>query len=211
MSSNPASKPDPAARKNAKLALICAGAFFAMVGAAFAAVPLYKAFCQTTGFDGTTRRAQVAPDKVLDRKILIRFDANVRELPWTFTAEQASQTLKIGETGLAFFKVTNTSDKPLTGRATYNVVPETVGPYFQKLQCFCFSEQTIAAGKTVEFPVIYFIDPKFADDFESKGKQEVTLSYTFYPAPAPAQAKADGNSIPAKASQALGGTPKAGL
>jgi cytochrome c oxidase assembly protein subunit 11 len=211
VSSNPASKPSPAARKNAKLALICAGAFFAMVGAAFAAVPLYKAFCQTTGFDGTTRRAQAAPDKVLDRKILIRFDANVRELPWTFTAVQASQTLKIGETGLAFFKVTNTSDKALTGRATYNVIPETVGPYFQKLQCFCFSEQTIAAGKTVEFPVIYFIDPKFADDFESKGKQEVTLSYTFYPAPEPAQAKAEGNSIPAKASQALGGTPKAGL
>ena len=137
-------------KRNKKVALICAGAFVAMVGASFASVPLYRAFCQVTGFDGTVRRAEVAPDKVLDRKLTIRFDANVRDLPWTFTAEQVSQELKIGETGLAFFKVTNNGDKPITGRAIYNVVPESAGAYFQKLECFCFDDQTIAAGQTIE-------------------------------------------------------------
>ena len=211
MSSTAPSKPDPQQRRNARLALICLGAFLAMTGAAYAAVPLYKAFCQMTGFDGATRKAERAPDTVLDRKLLIRFDTNVRDLPWTFTAEQSSQSLKIGETGLAFFKVTNNSDKPITGRATYNVVPEQVGPYFQKLQCFCFSEQTIGAGETMEFPVIYFVDPKFADDEDTKGKQDITLSYTFWPATGPAKAQAAENSTPVKASQALGGTAHAGL
>lgn len=196
---------DAAKKRNKRVALICFSAFAFMVGAAFAAVPIYRAFCQVTGFDGTTRRASAASDKVLDRELLIRFDANVRDLPWKFTAEQTSQTLKIGETGLAFFKVTNTSDQPLTGRATYNVVPEQVGPYFMKLQCFCFSEQTIGPGKTVEFPVVYFVDPEFADDIDTKGKQDVTLSYTFYPVEGPAKAEASAKSIPPAASSALGG------
>ena len=174
-----------------------------MVGAAYASVPLYKAFCQLTGFDGTTRRAMAAPTTVLNKTLLIRFDTNVRDLPWTFTSEQSSQTVKIGETGLAYFKVTNTSDKAITGRALYNVVPEQAGPYFQKLECFCFSDQTIGPGKTMEFPVVYFVDPKYATDFETKNKGEVTLSYTFYRA-------VDAN--PAKtAPQALGGTVGAGL
>src|SRR5690349_17904276 len=123
MLANDRSKPELSAeaKRNKKVALICAGAFVAMIGASFASVPLYRAFCQVTGFDGTVRRADVAPDKVLDRKLTIRFDANVRDLPWTFTAEQVSQELKIGETGLAFFKVTNNGDKPVTGRAIYNV------------------------------------------------------------------------------------------
>ena len=172
------SKPEPSAetKRNKKVAMICAGAFVAMIGASFASVPLYRAFCQVTGFDGTVRRADVAPDQVLERKLLIRFDANVRDLPWTFTAEQVSQELKIGETGLAFFKVTNNGDKPVTGRAIYNVVPESAGAYFQKLECFCFDDQTIGPGQTIEFPVVYFVDPKFAEDFETKGKGEVTLS-----------------------------------
>lgn len=175
---------DPARRKagrNARLAVVCAGVFAGMVGAAYASVPLYKAFCQLTGFDGTVRKASAAPTRVLDRKLTIRFDANVRDLPWTFTPNQVSQELKIGDTGLAFFRVTNNGKTPLTGRASYNVVPESAGLYFQKLECFCFSDQTIAPGATVEFPVVYFVDPKFADDFETKGAQEVTLSYTFFP------------------------------
>ena len=172
---------DPSRRRNAVVALICGVAFTGMVGAAYAAVPLYRAFCQLTGFDGATRRADVASDKVLAKTVTVRFDANVSGLPWTFTASQTAQTARIGETKLAFFKVTNNSDRPVTARAVYNVVPEQAGIYFQKLQCFCFNDQTIAARATVEMPVLYFIDPKYADDINTKGKPEVTLSYTFYP------------------------------
>ncbi|HBI17840.1 MAG TPA: cytochrome c oxidase assembly protein, partial [Brevundimonas sp.] len=119
-----------------------------MTGAAFAAVPLYRMFCQVTGFDGTVRRAEKAPDQVLDQTVLVRFDTNVRGLPMTFRSEQATQRVRIGETGLAYFDVTNTSDRPIQVRAGYNVVPEYTGPYFQKLQCFCFTDQTLAAGET---------------------------------------------------------------
>jgi cytochrome c oxidase assembly protein subunit 11 len=210
MSSPPASEPpklDPQQRRNARVAVICAFTFVAMVGMAFASVPLYRAFCQVTGFGGVTGRSNAAPDKVLDNKIEVRFDANVRDLPWTFKALQTSQTLKIGETGLAFFRVTNNSDQPVTGHAVYNVVPTSAGAYFEKMQCFCFSDQTIGAGRTVEFPVLYYIDPKYADDFETKGEQEVTLSYTFYPAQKGRQAKAE----PSSGVSALGGSQAAGL
>lgn len=199
------------ARRNGRVALICGVAFFGMVGAAYAAVPLYKLFCQVTGFDGTVRKAEVAPTKILDRKITVRFDANLRDLPWTFQTLQASQDLRIGETGLAFFKVSNPTDKPITGRALYNVVPEQAGPYFQKLECFCFTSQTIQPHQTVEFPIVYFIDPKFVDDPETKGKSELTLSYTFFPA-----VDDDKNSKVAAAAsprivEPLGGTPSRGL
>lgn len=190
MSSNVPS--DPHARRNRKVAIICAVAFVGMIGAAYASVPLYRAFCQLTGFDGTTRRAEAASATVLDKALTIRFDANVRDLPWTFETKQTSQTAKIGETKVAFFKVTNNSDKPITGRAVFNVVPEQAGPYFQKLDCFCFTDQTVGPGQTVDMPVLYFIDPKYADDFETKGKSEVTLSYTFFPSTtAPAETRAD--------------------
>jgi cytochrome c oxidase assembly protein subunit 11 len=204
MSSTVPSDPrDPVRRRNKKLALICAVGFFGMVGAAYASVPLYKAFCQLTGFDGTTRKAEKASDVVLDRAVTIRFDANVRDLPWTFETKQTTQEAKIGETKVAFFKVTNNSDKPIVGRAVFNVVPEQAGPYFQKLDCFCFSDQTVGPGQTIDMPVLYFIDPKFASDFETKGKQEVTLSYTFFPsATAPAPARADLHPPKGKASTA---------
>jgi len=182
--------PDPERKRNARVALICAMCFFGMIGAAYAAVPIYRAFCQITGFDGTPRRADAASDTVLGKTLTVRFDANVRDLPWTFTAEQTSQTVKIGETKLAFFKVRNNSDKPITARAVFNVVPTQAGPYFQKLQCFCFTDQTIAAGATVDMPVLYYIDPKYADDIDTKGKPEVTLSYTFFPSTDPKQAEA---------------------
>lgn len=174
-------RPDPARRRNVRVAVVCGSLFFGMIGAAYASVPLYKAFCQLTGFDGTVRRAEVAPDTVLAKTLTVRFDANVRDLPVTFTTEKTSQTVKIGETKLAFFKVTNNSNKPVMARAIYNVVPEQAGPHFQKLQCFCFEDQVIAAGATIEMPVLYFIDPKYADDPNTKGKPEVTLSYTFFP------------------------------
>lgn len=184
MSSNvPSDRPraDPDRRRNLRVAVICAGVFFLMTGAAFAAVPIYRAFCQLTGFDGATRKAEQASATVLGKTLVVRFDANVRDLPWTFKAEQTAQTVKIGETKLAFFKVTNNSDKPVTGRAIYNVVPEQAGPYFQKLQCFCFDDMTIRPGETIEAPVLYFIDPKYAADLNTRGKPEVTLSYTFFP------------------------------
>jgi cytochrome c oxidase assembly protein subunit 11 len=127
----------------------------------------------------------------LDRELTVRFDANVRGgLPWRFTSEQTSQQARIGETKIAFFKVTNTSDKPVTARATFNVVPSQAGQYFQKLQCFCFTDQTLAPGATVDMPVLYYIDPKWVDDIDTKGKVEVTLSYTFFPKPEGEQAVA---------------------
>jgi len=211
MSSTDPSDAARAKRRNARLALVCASVFAAMVGAAFAAVPLYRAFCQVTGFDGVVRRADAAPDKVLAKTVVIRFDANVRDLPWTFKALQTSQTLQIGATGLAFFQVTNNAATPMTGHAVYNVVPEQAGAYFQKLQCFCFSDQTIGPGKTVEFPVLYFVDPKYAEDFETRGEPQVTLSYTFYPAQDAAGTGKRAEATQAKPVSALGGSPRAGL
>lgn len=167
-------------RKNL-IAIACVFTVMAMTGAAFAAVPLYQLFCQVTGFDGTVRRAEVAPDRMLDETVLVRFDTNVRGLPMTFRAEQVSQRVRIGETGIAFFDVTNTSDRPIHATAAYNVVPEQAGPYFQKLQCFCFEGQVIEPGQTMKFPVQYFVAPEIATDRESRGVREITLSYTFYP------------------------------
>ncbi|ACG76959.1 cytochrome c oxidase assembly protein [Phenylobacterium zucineum HLK1] len=200
MSSNVPS--DPAKARNKKVALICAAAFAGMIGLAYASVPLYRAFCELTGFDGTPRRVEAASDVVLDKTLTVRFDANVRDLPWDFDAKQTSQQVKIGETKVAFFKVTNTSDQPITGRAVFNVVPEQAGLYFQKLDCFCFEDQTVGPGETVDMPVLYFIDPKYASDFETKGKSEVTLSYTFFrstSAPEPAQAGLHPPKTPAPA------------
>ncbi len=171
-----------AAPRSAKfIALLCGLVVVAMTGAAFAAVPLYRMFCQVTGFNGTTMKADKAPDTVLDRTVSVRFDTNVRGLPMVFKAEQVSQTVRVGETGIAYFDVTNTSDKPILARASYNVVPEQTGAYFQKLECFCFDDQTIAAGETRQFPMQYFIAPEMVDDPEVKGVNEITLSYTFYP------------------------------
>ncbi len=184
-------------RANARVALICTAVFVAMVGAAFAAVPIYKAFCQATGFDGTVRRAESAPTRVLAQQVTIRFDTNVHNLPWRFTADQLTQTVKIGDTGLAFFKVTNLSDRPITGRAVFNVVPEQAGAYFSKLECFCFQDETLQPGQTVDFPVVYFVDPRFADDRETRNTREITLSYTFYPS-TDAPASGEGASATAR-------------
>lgn len=184
-------------RKNL-VAFICAGVVMAMTGAAFAAVPLYRLFCQMTGFDGTVKKAEAAPTQILDQSVLIRFDTNVRNLPMDFEAEQISQRVRIGETGMAYFKVTNTSDQPIHATAAYNVVPERAGPYFQKLQCFCFEGQEIGPGETKEFPVQYFVAPEIATDAESKGVREITLSYTFFPTKGFQQA-ASGQSATGKA------------
>ena len=152
--------------------IACVAGVLAMVGAAYASVPLYRAFCQATGFNGTPRRATEGPrGGALARRLTVRFDTNVRGLPWTFQADEPTQSVRIGAPGQAYFRVTNTASVPLTGRAVYSLAPEAAAGHFIKTQCFCFDDQTIAAGATVEFPVIYYID----------AFQEVTLSYTFYP------------------------------
>jgi cytochrome c oxidase assembly protein subunit 11 len=164
------------------IAIACAVGVLAMTGAAFAAVPLYRLFCQVTGFDGTTMRADKPSDVVLDETVMVRFDTNVRDgLPMTFKARQVTQRVRIGETGLAMFDVTNTGGSVIHATAAYNVVPERAGPYFQKLQCFCFDGQTLQPGETKAFPVQYFVAPEMATDRESQGVKEITLSYTFYP------------------------------
>jgi cytochrome c oxidase assembly protein subunit 11 len=185
--------------------------FFGMVGAAFAAVPLYRIFCQQTGYGGTVRRAATKPGQVLDRKLTIRFDANVRDLPWDFGPDQVSQSVRIGDTGLAFFHVTNRGDKPITGHASYNVVPEAAGPYFEKLQCFCFTDQTLQPGQSVDFPVVYFVDPHFVTDSDAKQASEITLSYTFYRVSKPGEGQAPATTNPTKAARPLGGSPQAAL
>jgi cytochrome c oxidase assembly protein subunit 11 len=176
----PSDRPSAAARRNRNVALICAAVFVGMVGAAYAAIPVYRAFCQATGFGGTIRRAEAAPGAVLDRKVTVSFDANVRDVPLAFAAEQGAQTVRLGETKLAFFKVTNQSDKPVVARALYNVAPDQAGTYFRKLQCFCFQDQTIGPRQTVELPVLYFVDPKLAGDINTKNTTDITLSYTFF-------------------------------
>lgn len=170
-----------AANRKNLVAILCVLGVMGMVGAAFAAVPLYRLFCQVTGFGGTVMVAEKAPDVVLDQTVLIRFDTNVRGLPITFEAEQISQRVRIGQTGMAYFKVRNTSSETVHATAAYNVVPQKAGPYFQKLQCFCFESQEIPAGQEMVFPIQYFIAPELATDREGRGIKEITLSYTFYP------------------------------
>jgi cytochrome c oxidase assembly protein subunit 11 len=165
------------------LALICVVVFAAMVGLAFAAIPLYHRFCELTGFNGTPRRVAAAGKTVLARTLVVHFDTNVRNLPWTFTPLVPEQTIHIGATDLAYFKVRNNGATPITGHAVYNVSPESAATYFLKIQCFCFTDQTIQPGVEMTFPVIYYVDPKFDTDPDTKPLQELTLSYTFYPAP----------------------------
>ncbi len=169
--------------RNTRVALICAAVFVTMVGAAFAAVPLYRTFCQATGFNGAVRRAVASgPVQVSDKTVVVRFDTNVNGIAWRFEPEQPSQTVHFGENKLAFFRATNLSDKPLTGRALFNVQPEAAGPYFSKLECFCFKNQTLAPGQSAEFPVVYTVDHRYADDPDTRDQAEITLSYTFFPA-----------------------------
>ena len=189
------------AARNRRLALTLAGVFVAMVGVAFAAVPFYRAFCQATGFNGTVRRASYVPGQASNETVTVSFDTNVRGLSWTFTPVQRDQTAKLGEAKLAFFRATNSGPTAVTGRALYNVTPESAGPYFSKLECFCFKNQTIKPGETVEFPVVYFIDPRYAADRDAVAAGPITLSYTFFPAVTGATAQAP----------PLGGAARAGL
>ena len=166
------------------LAVICGATAIGMVGAAYAAVPLYKRFCQLTGFNGTIRKGEAPVAQTpATHQLMVRFDTNVRDLPWSFKALQGPQEITVGMPSIAFFEVTNTSKIALTGRASYNLVPETAASYFLKTQCFCFNDQTIAPGATVKFPVVYYVEKGFETDPDTRNFQELTLSYTFFPAP----------------------------
>ena len=181
MSLPTASDPQLSAR-NTRLALVCLAIFAAMVGVAFAAVPLYRVFCQATGFNGTVRRVSTAPTAIGAGAVTVEFDTNVRGLAWSFAPNVPNQVTRLGDSRLAFFKVTNNADQPLTGRAVYNVTPESAGYYFSKLECFCFKNQTLAPHQTAEFPVVYYVDPRFGTDDDTRAIKVITLSYTFFPA-----------------------------
>ena len=171
---------DPA--RNKRVAFMAASVVVAMLGLSYASVPLYRLFCQVTGFGGTTQRAAAAPETASDRMVSVRFDANTsKDLGWAFHAVQTSMTVKMGEQNLAFFKAANTSGVPVTGSAVFNVTPPQAGAYFNKIQCFCFTEQKLMPGESMEFPVSFFVDPELLNDPDAAGIKEITLSYTFDP------------------------------
>jgi cytochrome c oxidase assembly protein subunit 11 len=172
------------AKRNADLrvAAACAVFFVSMIGAAYASVPLYKLFCQVTGFGGTPKIATAAPEDVLAHNIKVRFDGNVNgSLPIEFGPVEREVEVKLGQTKQISFTAKNLSSRELTVKATYNVTPETAGYYFNKLQCFCFNETTLKPGETLDMPVVFFVDPTIVDDVEAAQITTITLSYTFFP------------------------------
>ena len=163
------------------LATILAGVTIFMLAVAFASVPLYRLICKKTGFGGTPQIALTTSDKMIDREITVQFTASThRDLPWEFRPMQHDAKIKIGENGLAYFYAKNKSDKPIVGMATYNVSPDKAAIYFNKVQCFCFEQQKLDPGETMEMPVQFFIDPAFANDPLLKSVNEITLSYSFF-------------------------------
>ena len=160
----------------------CLALVVVMVGAAYAAVPLYRLFCKLTGFGGTTQVATNAPANALAQMISVRFDTNVASgLNWSFKAETPVTKLKIGETATIFYKITNHASEAVTAQATYNVQPDLAGSYFNKLQCFCFTDLTLKPGETLDVPVVFFVDPALASDKDIGTLDTITLSYTFFP------------------------------
>jgi cytochrome c oxidase assembly protein subunit 11 len=168
-------------KKNARSGLIVLIIVFGMLGLSFAAVPLYSMFCKVTGFGGTTQTAQNLPDVVLERKVTVQFNADTgRNMPWVFKPEMRSISVQLGQRGFTNFTSRNPTQKSVTGTAIYNVTPLKVGKYFHKIQCFCFDEQTLKAGESVEMPVLFYVDPKMNDDPNMNDVKTITLSYTFF-------------------------------
>lgn len=177
-SSNPKAK---TTRSNRVVAGACVAFFAGMVGMSYAAVPLYQLFCQVTGYGGTTQRVEQYSDTILDREITIRFDANVASnLPWAFAPVERDVTIRIGETAQIAYTATNPFARPTRGRASFNVSPPTAGAYFNKVECFCFTDTELKPGETIEMPVVFFIDPAIVDVPELKKVDTITLSYTFF-------------------------------
>jgi cytochrome c oxidase assembly protein subunit 11 len=167
--------------RNLALALMLAGVFAGMVALSFAAVPLYRIFCEATGYNGTTQRVGAAPTVISAHMVQVRFDAEVNPaLPWRFFPEKKQVVVRLGEPTLVYFRAENISDRTVTGTATFNVLPVEVGQYFDKIQCFCFTEQTLKAGQGVDMAVQFFVDPALLQDADMKGIDSITLSYTFF-------------------------------
>jgi len=168
--------------RNTRVLTICAGVAVAMVGAAYASVPLYDLFCRVTGYGGTTQVAQYNDEtRILDRTVEVRFDASRENgFPWTFEPVQRSMTVRLGETAIAYYRATNNSDRAITGTATYNVTPYKAAPFFSKLECFCFTEQTLQPGESIEMPVLFFVDAEMDAERRYDDVTTITLSYTFF-------------------------------
>ena len=196
MSATPKS-PAPLPRRDLVVGFCCGGLVAVMIGLSFAAVPLYSWFCRTTGYGGTTQVAKAAPSQVSDRTITVRFDSNVAAgLPWRFVPEQRTIDVKLGQVVTVYYSVTNEAARVTAGQAGYNVSPSTVGIYFEKINCFCFTEQTMKPGERRDMAVVFYVDPKLAEDAEQDKVDLITLSYTFYPVRVPDQAAA--NTLPGK-------------
>lgn len=173
----------PAGKQHKFVAVVCFSLVAGMLGMSYAAVPLYRLFCQVTGYGGTTQVAIAPSTTVIDHRITMRFDANVSGKlgGWDFKAKQLTLDVKLGDNRMAYYVATNTTDKPLTGTAMFNVTPESAGVYFNKIECFCFAEQTLQPGETVEMPVSFYIDPEMLKDPDADHLKQLTLSYKFYP------------------------------
>ena len=177
------------ANRNARTAMRMALIALGMLALAFASVPLYRVFCQLTGFDGTPLRAERAPGAVAG-EIGVRFDANINPaLPWKFEPVQETVRIAPGARTQIFYRATNFTARTTTGQAVFNVTPEIAGKYFSKIECFCFTEQTLKGGQSVDMPVVFYVDPKIREDTDTKDIDEITLSYTFYPVETPATAR----------------------
>ncbi|HEX2114640.1 MAG TPA: cytochrome c oxidase assembly protein [Alphaproteobacteria bacterium] len=173
---------NPRSRANARVAFLTVGVVVGMAGLAFASVPLYRLFCQVTGYGGTPQRAEHAPDAAGEREVTVRFNADIAgtNLPWTFTPVEREVKVRVGEERLIHYRATNKGATPVVGTATFNVTPAKAGIYFQKIACFCFSEQTLAPGESVDMPVSFFIDPDIVKDPNTRDVSNITLSYTFF-------------------------------
>ncbi len=172
------------AQRNGRTAALAGLIVAAMVGLAFASVPLYRLFCQVTGFGGTPMRVAEADAalRTTGKLVDVRFDANTSSaLPWAFAPERRVQRVAVGARQMAFYTAKNLSDRPVVGTATFNVTPAQAAPYFSKIQCFCFTEQELKPGEEMRMPVVFFVDPKILDDADASRISEITLSYTFYP------------------------------
>ncbi len=187
--------------RSARTVLPLVALVFAMVGLSFAAVPLYDLFCRVTGYGGTTQRAEAASDEILDQTVTIRFDSTIAaSLPWSVEPEEKTITLRVGETAKINYVAQSGSDLATVGTSTFNVSPPSAGLYFNKMECFCFTEQPLGPGESAEMPVVFFVDPEFARDKDTQGVSVITLSYAFYPVE---QDVAEGATEPPAARQPL--------
>lgn len=184
--------PAPPLRRDILVAFCCGGLVAVMIGLSFAAVPLYSWFCRTTGYGGATQVAKALPQQVSGRTITVRFDSSVAAgLPWRFEPEQRTINVKLGQVVTVYYSVTNQAARMTAGQAGYNVSPPTTGVYFEKINCFCFTQQTMKPGERRDMAVVFYVDPKLAEDSEQDKVDLITLSYTFYPVRVPDQAVAD--------------------